>query len=194
MKHYFLDKSLKLILNYFDYNEKEIEKLKYGLEGLYLTVTKTIVIFILAIILGIVKDVIIILFLFNIIRFTGFGFHAPKSYQCLIISVISFIILPFILKEINFTYENILIISSICIISFLLFAPSDTIKRPLKNKKKRVIRKIFTVIIGIIFTACSLVFSNYSYLFITALIIEATFINPLIYTIFKEPYSNFKLA
>ena len=94
MKSAFLNSSIKFIKNYNDFSEKDIEKLRYGLEGIYLTVQKLIVIIILSLILGIFKEVLITLILFNIIRFTGFGFHAEKSIQCLFISLFQFVILP----------------------------------------------------------------------------------------------------
>ena len=53
MKEVFLNKSLNFILkNNNSYTEDEIEKIKYGLEGLYLTITKLIIILILAWILN----------------------------------------------------------------------------------------------------------------------------------------------
>ncbi|MBQ2639676.1 MAG: accessory gene regulator B family protein [Bacilli bacterium] len=194
MKKWFLDKSINFITKYKKYSKKDIEKLKYGLEGLYLTVTKTIVIILLAILLGILKEVIIVIILFNIIRYTGFGFHAEKSYQCLISSIINFICIPLLFLKINISFELKIIISIICIFNYLLFAPADTIKRPLPNKRKRVIRKILTTLIGIIFTILIIVFKNnyLTSLILSSLIIEVIVINPLTYRLFGQPYNNYK--
>lgn len=84
MKKKFLDSTIGFVKKYNIYSEKEEMMLRYGLEGLYLTITKLIVILLLALILGILKEVIYIIIIFNIIRYFGFGFHAEKSYQCLI--------------------------------------------------------------------------------------------------------------
>ena len=46
MKKNFLDKSISFITKYKKYSKKDIEKLEYGLEGLYLTITKAIIIII----------------------------------------------------------------------------------------------------------------------------------------------------
>ncbi len=194
MKRRFLSSCVSFINRYYNYSGKDLKKLEYGLEGLYLTLTKTIVIFICAIILGIFKEVLIILVLFNLIRYTGFGFHAEKSYQCLICSLINFILLPLFFLNIHLPQEISLFICMICIFNYLLFAPADTVKRPLPNKKKRIIRRVLTVIIGILYTLVMLIFDNdyISGLILTSLIIEVIVINPITYKIFKQPYNNYK--
>ena len=54
-----------------------------------------------------------------------------------------------------------LAICGICIISYILFAPADTIKRPLPNKRKRTIRKWATVLTGIIYTLIIAFFNSF---------------------------------
>ena len=193
VKERFLENSINLITKYQKIIEGDILKLRYGLEGLYLTFTKIIVIFLLAIILGIFKEILILLFLFNIIRFTGFGFHAKKSSECLILSTISFIVFPFLLLNLDFSKEIILIIGILGTIYLFFYAPADTIKRPLPNKKKRIIRKAVTVITGIIFTALALILNHdsISILFIIAIVIEDIMVSPLTYKIFGQPYRNY---
>ena len=46
---------------YPNYTEDKLDEIMYGIEGLYLTITKTIVIFTIALILGIVKELIFLL-------------------------------------------------------------------------------------------------------------------------------------
>lgn len=196
MKELFLEESINFISQYQKYDDLELAKLRYGLEGLYLTITKMIVLVILAIILNIFKEFLIVLLLFNIIRYTGFGFHAEKSYQCLLISTFNFIVIPFVLLHILLSNYIILTISFICLIHYLVFAPSDTKKRPLKNKRKRLIRKVLTVIIGIVYTIFIFVLkSNYwTSLLLSVLIIQMIIVSPLTYKLFKQPYNNYKQA
>lgn len=194
MKQLFLNKSISFITKYKKYSKKDIEKLKYGLEGLYLTLTKTVIILLLSVVLGIFKEVLLVIVFFNIIRYTGFGFHAEKSYQCLITSIINFICIPLIFLKLNIPLYVQVIISIICVINFLLFAPADTIKRPLPNKKKRIVRKILTVLIGIIYTLIILIFNNsfFAPLLLSSLVLEVIVINPITYKIFGQPYNNYK--
>jgi len=195
LKEVVLTKSINFISQYKEYSEEELEKINYGLEGLYLTITKLVIIALLSIILNIFKEVMIILVLFNIIRYFGFGIHARKSSECLLSSIFCFIILPYFLLNIKLDNITNLIIGILCIINFLLFAPADTVKRPLKNKKKRMIRKTLTTITGIIFIAISMIFegSSISTLFIASVIIEVIMINPITYLILRQPYNNYKM-
>ena len=192
MKKKFIDSSINFITKYKKYTAKDIEKLKYGLEGLYLTVSKMIIIFILAFILDIFVEVIVTIFLYNLLRFFGFGFHADKSWQCLIISIITFDLIPYILFHIKINFISTLFICSICLIGYLLFAPADTPKRPLKNKRKRLIRKLFTCLVGIIYSLLSLLFLNIRPYLLTAMIIQFIVINPILYLITKQSYNNYK--
>lgn len=195
MKQLVLDYGINFICKYQAFSENDIKKLRYGLEGIYLTVTKLVVLLLLAIILDIVKEFVLVILLFNVIRYTGFGFHAGKSYQCLLFSTFSFIVIPYFLLNINISISVIYIICSICVIHYLLFAPADTKKRPLPNKRKRIIRKIVTVLIGCIYTlAIILLNSNYwTSIILSAMIIQAIVVSPLTYKLFGEPYNNYKM-
>ena len=194
MKDKILDKCIFFLQKYNNYSKKDIQKLRYGLEGIYLTITKMIFILLLSLILGILKEVIIVICLFNILRFFGFGFHAEKSSDCLVFSIFTFVFVTLFLLKINITNTFFLITSAITIISFLLFAPADTIKRPLKNKKKRVIRKFLTVLTGIFYILLIIYFKYgvLSKLLLSSLIIESIFINPLTYKAYKQPFNNYK--
>ena len=86
MKDRYLKLTTSFITKYHAYDDEELDKLRYGLEGIYLSVTKLIIITFIAIILGIIKEIILLLIFLNIIRFTGIRFHAGKSNQCLIFS------------------------------------------------------------------------------------------------------------
>lgn len=193
MKNYFLKNTLSFLNKYHDYSDVEKEKLLYGLEGIYLTITKLIVIIILAIVLNITKEVFILLILFNIIRYFGFGIHAKKSIECLITSTIMFIVIPYIFikyASIEITY----IISIISAISLIFFAPADTPKRPFYNKKKRIIRKILTVGVSAIYLLLSFYIKNnlITRLLLLSIILQAIVVNPITYKLLKQPYNNYK--
>lgn len=193
MKDKFINNCIKLITKYKHYSKADIAKMRYGLEGIYLAFYKMIILIVLAILLGIVKDFFLVIIFFNIIRFTGFGFHAEKSYQCLIISIIEFILLPLLLLRVYVPVYFYYIISSLCVLTYLVYAPADTVKRPLPNKKKRMIRKTLTVIIGIIYLLLIIFVPNntLTVTLLSALIIEAISVNPITYKIFKQPYRNY---
>ena len=192
MKEKFLNSCINFITKYNNYTDKDIKKLRYGLEGIYLTLTKTIIILLLSLVLKIFFEVIIVIVLFNIIRYFGFGFHAEKSWQCLLMSIFNFIIIPYILLSININFYLNILISAVCIVSFILWAPADTVKRPLKDKKKRLIRKIVTTTIGILFSVFSIFLINYRAIILSALIIQFIVVCPLTYLIMNQSFDNYK--
>ena len=194
MKQLFLENSMNFICKYQSISDYDKKKVKYGLEGLYLTITKMVLLTILALLLNMFKEFILVVVFFNVIRYTGFGFHAEKSYQCLLFSTFNFIAIPFLLLHIQLSNFFVYIICAICIFHYLLFAPADTKKRPLSNKRKRIIRKIITVMIGFIYTLMIILLNNtyWTSIILSAMIIQAIIISPIIYWLFNQPYNNYK--
>lgn len=194
MKQLFLENSMNFICKYQSISGYDKKRLKYGLEGLYLTITKMVLLIILALLLNMFKEFILVVVFFNVIRYTGFGFHAEKSYQCLLFSTFNFIAIPFLLLHIQLSNFFVYTICAICIFHYLLFAPADTKKRPLSNKRKRIIRKIITVMIGFIYTLMIILLNNtyWTSIILSAMIIQAIIISPLIYRLFNQPYNNYK--
>ena len=122
MKKKFLKFSLDAINSNGDYDEVKLEEIAYGLETMYLTVTKLVVIFGLAYILGILKEVLILLLCYNLIRSSAYGLHASKSIYCLISSTILFIGGVYISSSMPYMPIYIkLIIGMICIIFLMKY-------------------------------------------------------------------------
>ena len=195
MKEAFLSSSMKLIEQYHDpYTEEEKELLLFGLEGIYLTITKLVAIIVLSILLNMVKEVILLLIFFNILRFTGFGVHAQSSISCLITSTLFFILLPYFFLRVSIPTIVQAVLCGVCLVSYLLYAPADTVKRPLRNAKKRRIRKIGTLITGSIFTLLIFTISNpmIEEMLLTALVVQMIVILPLTYRLLGVPYHNWK--
>ena len=194
MKDKILDSCICFLQRYNNYSKKDLLKLRYGLEGIYLTITKLIIILLLSLILRIFKEVILVIIFFNILRFFGFGFHAEKSSQCLIMSIINFVLIPFLLLNIPDILIVNLIVSVFCIINFILFAPADTVKRPLYNKNKRITRKLLTVGVAIIYMILIIILNNHGLrsILLSSLIIQTIMVNPLTYLLAKQPYNNYK--
>ena len=195
MKEVFLNHTMNFIAsNQKDLNQEDKEKLAYGLEGLYMSITKLVIIFLIAFLLGFIKEFIITLIFFNIIRFPGFGFHASKSVVCLIASTLLILGLPYLFTNIEVSLTIKIILCIVSVITFIICAPADTWKRPLTNKRKRIIRKVVACSLAVIYSVLIIVFNGYeiSNLLMAALLIETILISPIMYLIFKEPYRNYK--
>lgn len=194
IKSFVINNSMNLIVGLNKYNKEQQEEIKYGLEAIYLLITKFIVIFLISFILGLWKETLLFLGLFNLLRATAFGLHASKSIYCWISSVICFLLIPYICLNVIFPIWFFIIGTIICIIMFILYAPADTIKRPLINAKKRKIYKIITIITSIIYTITIFFISNnvIKNSLILSMILQVILILPITYKLFKLPYNNYK--
>ena len=193
MKKVVMNYTMNLIEKNGSYNEEQLAVIKYGLEGIYLTVTKLIIILFLAYFLSIIKEVIIFLIIYNIIRMTSFGLHATKSWICLLSSTIVFIGFP-ILCNYLYMSNNIKVILGLILILFIYKnAPADTHKRPIVNPKRRLFFKYCSTFIAIIFIYCSILINNnfLSNCFIFALLVQCFIIAPATYKLFNLPYNNY---
>ena len=194
MKKKFLNSSIDLIKRNGQYTDEQIEVISYGLEGIYLTFTKMIVLFCLAFVLNIIKEFCLLLVSYNIIRSQAFGIHASKSIYCLISSILLFIGGSLICKYCVFPFWLSLAIAIICDICLFIYAPADTYKRPIINKRKRMKFKFISFGLGFVYTFLIIVFKNslmVNYLII-GMIEAVLMILPITYKTFHLPYNNYK--
>lgn len=193
MKKFIVNNIMAYIKKNTEYDEIKLKEIEYGIVSIYLTFSKIIIVLIIAFILGIIKDVIIFMVFFNILRTTGFGLHATKSWICLLSTTLLFIGIPILC---NYIKINSIIKIIVCIIGILLMfknSPADTKKKPIINKKRRFILKIISTFLAIIFSISAIIIdSNFlSNCLIFALILENIMIAPTTYKIFKLPYNNY---
>lgn len=195
MKKLIINKCMELVTTYNkDLSQRDIDKIKYGLEGLYLTITKLIFIIIVSIILGIWKETLLLILIFNGIRLTAFGVHAKRSIDCLISSTLFFILFPIICIKITIPLIVKVILFIPLTVLIGIFAPADTEKRPLINKKKRKIYKMLSIMISIIYMTIAIVIKDntLSNCFIFAIVIQIIIMLPITYKIFGVSYNNYK--
>lgn len=195
MKEKFLNFALSSVKSYYpQYDDIKLEEIRYGLEGFYLSITKMIVITILAFILGVFKEMLIMLIVFNILRTTGFGLHATKSWICLLSSAIVFLFLPIIAKTLEIPQIIKSILTIVSIICVFLYAPADTKKRPLIKKRKRDIYKFITTVSCILLSILCVTIKDttLSNLILFGIYTEVIIILPFTYRIFNLSYNNYK--
>ena len=195
MKKLIINKCMELVTTYNkDLSQRDIDKIKYGLEGLYLTITKLIFIIIVSIILGIWKETLLLILIFNGIRLTAFGVHAKRSIDCLISSTLFFILFPILCIKLTIPLIVKIILFIPLTVLIGIFAPADTEKRPLINKKKRKIYKMLSIMISIIYMTIAIVIKDntLSNCFIFAIVIQIIIMLPMTYKIFGVSYNNYK--
>lgn len=194
MKEKFVNNATIFVTKYYSYEGKEFDKLFYGLQSFYSFITKTSVVFLISFLLGTLKETFLIMFFYIMLHSFTFGIHASKNLYCWLTTIPIYIITSLVAKNIMINDSSKVLIIIFGFISILLFAPSDTHKRPLINAKKRIISKALALITALCFEIVIL-FSNNIIIINTisiALIIQCICINPLIYKLFKMPYHNYK--
>lgn len=193
MQQKVINKLMTIITNKNKITDIEHEQIVYGLTGIYMFITKFIIISLVALIFNIFDEMIIFLLIFNIIRIFAFGLHATKSYICLIVSSLTFLVVPYISNVITIPNEFKLFFGIILTLLIFKNSPADTYKRPIVSKKRRLFFKITSTMISLIYIILSLYTTSFiSNCLIFSLLIENILISPLTYKIFKLPYNNYK--
>lgn len=195
MKNKILDFLIENIKKNYNYNETKLKEIRYGLESLYLSIFKFIIIIILSIFIHTLKEVCLLFVFYSILRLTGFGLHAKKSWQCWITTLPVFVIIPYLIKTITINKYCILLICLFSLIIYIIYAPADTEKRPITNIKKRKIYKLLTITICITYTIVILIVNNklITNTIAFSLLLESILILPITYRLFDLNYNNYKL-
>lgn len=193
MKEKFIASVVNLAKRKKEYTEEEVAIMRYALEGIYLTFTKILVITLIAALLGLFKKYIWFVLLYTPIRSVSFGWHANTTKQCWVVSILAFILIPYTFSIITINRITKIILLTFSIFIFALYSPADTKKRPIVNKKRRLMFKVVSLIIIFVYSYYALNNSNLiSNLMLASLLYQSMLINPLIYKISHQEFNNFK--
>lgn len=193
MKEKFIASVVNLAKRKKEYTEEEVAIMRYALEGIYLTFTKILVITLIAALLGLFKEYIWFVLLYTPIRSVSFGWHANTTKECWVVSILAFILIPYIFSIITINEITKIILLTFSILGFALYSPADTKKRPIVNKKRRLLFKVVSLIITLVYCCYSFKQSNLiSNLMIASLLYQSLLINPLIYKITHQEFNNYK--
>ncbi len=193
MKEKFIASVVNLAKRNKEYTEEEVAIMRYALEGIYLTFTKILVITLIAALLGLFKEYIWFVLLYTPIRSVSFGWHANTTKQCWVVSILAFILIPYTFSVITINRITKIILLTFSIFIFALYSPADTKKRPIVNKKRRLMFKVVSLIIIFVYSYYALNNSNLvSNLMLASLLYQSMLINPLIYKISHQEFNNFK--
>lgn len=194
MKDVVVKHLLNSVIKYKDYDEIKLTEIKYGIESFYLTITKTLVIFGIAYLLGIFKTLVLFMLFYTLLRINGAGLHAKKSWQCWISSSLLFLTIPYFCTHVFINKQIMFLVSLLCLIFIFIYSPADTEKRPIINPTKRKVHKILCTITTIIYILL-IAFLQNNYLcniMFFSIILQTILILPISYKIFGLGYDNYK--
>ena len=193
MKNKVVDKLTNFIIKNKKCNDTQIKIYRYGLEALYNLLTKTVVILIITSILGCLKECLLFILFYTLLRLFAYGLHASNSILCWLTTIPIYIGGSLIIKYLYIPKFIIAIIWSIYTLFVLLWAPADTKKRPLIRVQRRRSLKIKSLTISFIYYFLILYISNQNILnsIFLAMSLEAICICPLTYYITHNRFNNY---
>lgn len=193
MRDKFTNKVMSWIMsNYPSMQQDRYDELRYGVDVLYLGLSKYALIFAVAFILGCFKEALLCGLLFGIIRGTSFGLHSNSSISCLIVSSVVILGIPYLSKAVYLMQWQKALICAVLIAVFAKYAPADTKKHPLVNQRIRFYLKSAAIATAVIYSATVIFTDNYiSNMILFSMMTESIIILPVTYRIFNESYDNY---
>lgn len=189
----FADKMMPFLQKYINYSDRDKHKVHYGLEVIYILITKMILITIFSLFLGITKEMYIFLLFYSLLRMYSSGIHLSTSLGCTIFSSVMLLGFTELALNTHMLLEQRIVISGLVMVLFALYSPADTIKKPLIHEEKRKSNKIISSFICYIYLLLiflikdSFILNCITY----SMILQTILICPATYKLFKQPYNNY---
>jgi len=175
-------------------NRLDYLKTKLGLEILLINLTKGLLVYGVALVVGTLFQTLVTHLAYSLMRRVSFGLHAKSSLNCTLISLIMFVAIPFLAQNVvinNFIVTPIFII---CIACFYRFAPASTEKNPLVGAKRRKRLKTQSVLFcaGIMVFVLLIPFPMVKVLMTLGVIMQTIWILPITYKILKRSRKSYE--
>ncbi len=189
----FADAVMPFLEKYNNYTEKDKIIAHYGLETIYMLVTKLIIITIISLILGITREFYILLFFYGLLRLYAGGLHLSNSLGCTILSIIMILGGAYLCIYASIDTSYRIIIAGIAISVFSLYSPADTNKKPIIKESQRIKRKIKSILLSFLYLILLFNIKNNFMLNVLtySLLIQSLLISPSVYKLFNQPYNNY---
>lgn len=163
-------------------------KCKFGIQSVLIDIVKIVAVYGIAIFLDMLIPVLLFQIGYLLVRSFGYGAHAAKNTICTLVSIVTFVGVPYLIKNYYSFDRNILI--GLLIINFIiiaLYAPSSTKLNPIEDLDKRRKFKILTLVSNLCILAICIINNNEitnNYLVLGSFI-ACLFMLPITHTILK---------
>ncbi|MCL2398998.1 MAG: accessory gene regulator B family protein [Defluviitaleaceae bacterium] len=173
----------------------ELQKMELGMEILLINVSKIIIIYLLAILLGILGQTLIIHGAFMLTKRYSFGLHALNSTVCTVLSCCMFVFIPLLLSDMGISNPIVLTVFPVIISILYRYAPADTKARPIIGVKLRKQLKYKSIAFSTIAMAIALIVPNESLklLMVLGAAYQSISILPITYKILKRSEKNYEM-
>lgn len=182
----------------------ELQKMTLGLEVVLINVSKMIIIYVLAALLGTLWQTFVIHLAFTMIKRYSFGLHALSSTVCTIVSCTIFVFVPFVMSSINTWLRADIVLNignhivaiafAVIILILYMYAPADTKARPIIGEKNRAWLKKKAIKYGIILAIITLLIPDGSekLLLVFGAGVQSVCLLPITYKILKRSKQNYE--
>ena len=193
MKEQIINNTINLINRNKVCSDTDLKIYRYGMECIYTLITKTLVVFLISIIIGTTKEFLLLLIFYALLRSYAFGIHASSNIACWISTITIYIGGSIFIKYLTIPKSILAITWMVTAIFFILWAPADTPKRPILKVKKRRKLKIKSLIVIAIYYVLIYFINNQTILnaLFLSMVLEGSCICPLLYKILKTPFNNY---
>ncbi|MCB2362288.1 accessory gene regulator B family protein [Clostridium estertheticum] len=177
-----------------DKTEEDLEIIRYGIEIIFMNLSKFPIILGVGYLLGIFKYSVYSLIIFSFIRGFASGLHARHSYTCLISTMVTILGAVYLSLYLNINIIVKQLVFLLIIYMYFKYSPADTEEKPYLDpliRKQLKFKSILTVLIYFVISinVNEIFFSN---IFIYVLCIEGILISPLTYKLFNRRYNNYE--
>ncbi|WP_312540721.1 accessory gene regulator AgrB [Enterococcus sp.] len=177
-------------------SDDEYANVCYTVESFLINITKTFQVYLLATILGVAKETFFMHLPYMLLRRYAGGWHAKTSLSCSMFSIFVFVGIPLSITGFSQPLSPIINFSMAAISLWIVwrYAPADTEKNPLFDKRERDIRRFKSIAIVMLILATAFIVNNsfVQSLILIGLFIESIMINPLFYKLMRRSYQNYE--
>lgn len=143
----------------------KIQEVEYGMYIVLDTIFKIVVALLLANYFGVFKETLIITICMGVLKLYAGGVHLQNYYVCFVSTLLLYIGVPILCKYnlsnyIEVTNLTLIILNPALIYLVSKYAPSDTVKKPIKSKERRKKLNKMSLIVIIILFSISLLINN----------------------------------
>ena len=172
----------------------DFKKMVLGAEVLIVNISKLIIMYLLAAMLGVIVHTAIIHIAYVVIKRFSFGLHALNSTVCTIVSCTLFVAVPWGLRGVGIGSAAVVAVFVAVIFCLYKYAPADTKARPLVGKMLRARLRKKAVICGVVLFVIALAVPSREVKLLLTLgaAFQVVSVLPLTYKILKRSERNYE--
>lgn len=179
----------KIRENNREITEEKAEIISYGANILIFQTIITALIFLIALLLGVIIYAAIAFVVIGLLRTTAGGAHSRTRIQCIITHLLSIFGTIILSGYIKFnSYIPSIVIFTVSILVVLKYAPGETIDGPVYSDRKKRLQKVTSCVFLIIFFVICLLIKNHNlqiyYVIIISSLIPIMALSPAGYMVF----------